>query len=842
MERNYLFRKIELHFDELELLTDYLKDRSVETLRIVEELAGTLSRIKEKCRKLPSWALRTFEQTLEDHALRAMLMAGNAPLLQERRTIIETIGREVERVEKEQKEYYKQKEVLISVLNTLRALEAPSIVLESELKDLALSEKKMEKKKFGNFSQIEKEIESLLIRSHELVTRAEEEKKKSVTREKIDAIPEIQQYQEMISQLEELGTSADVEKRRIESHKKALGKSDCRRWSQIFYSLQEDLEALKRRIELAEELRNYLTELEHAGMDTSLSEARTLYETGDFLRAEYVLKSLKGEYEKGKEGADSRKKISETILQQYEKMLDDLPREIGEALAVQYRGLKSTLETNDVLSDDFLDQVQAFRKKVEDSLSRQRREVKLKEMASELREKVKKVNNDIGDTSERFEDIKCKKENIERFQEKMGDLRKEITAVVEESRRTKAMSEDNSRALSNRLDRIDMRIEDARRKIAFYASAYDSFVEYRESYMKLLLILAEPAREELARDLLEVEGFLREHLFDYDFPVETLAEKIKRAKTDMKEREIILKDSIRKVEKMKNELMAMKGDFALMGYLREEEDFEKKIEEIFEGKDIQTTHETIEEIGKQRNDLQNSMKECLHKNIGGEIEVLEKIRKEGDIERYESFVKDIIEITEKYDFQDLKARAEGLTWKKPKIAGKCPHLDCEADIEGDIQFCPACGRNLVLCPVCGKYNKMGSRFCPACGRLLGVEEFLMKTLEKEDSVSFQDLMEVHLGEEEAKQAIQAFFNNCSPIGEELFGNPIDMENFRIFVIRTSMEGVIRELLPLHGAISADDIEGCSPEDIVRFYEKFKDTAREELGYEIELIENMIVKK
>jgi len=844
MEKDHVLRKIELHFDELELLTDYLKDQSEESLEIVEELAGTLAKIKRRCSTLPLWALKTFDQVLENYALRAMLMAGNAILLQERRTVIETMRKEVGRIEKKQKEYYKQKEKVISILNTLKAFNIPSDFLESELRSLALSEKEIERKKHGSFSQIEKEIESLLTKSSELIAQAEEKKKELVTEKEVRTIPEVQQYLDMVRQLETYGVRADAEKECIETHTKALIESNCHQWSQIFYALQKDTEALKKKVTLAEELQASLSELEHVGMDGSLSEAWTLYETGGLLKAERIIKDLKKEYEEIKEKG-GRRKIAETLFVQCEKMLADLPA-VSEEFTARYKRVQDALETDDVVSEDFLDEIQTFKMEIEDFVARfmekELREETLKKTASELREKITKVNKDIRDILKTFDDLGCKKDNTEKFQNEIKSMRKEITAVLAESGKAQELSEEHLKSLSNRLSHIDVRIEDTKMRIASYVRAYDSFVRYRESYMELFLILPEVSKEELEKELYEVKEFLREHLFEIDFPVEALVEKVKNAEIDLKEREIALRDSIRKIEKMKNELLAMKGDFAFMGYSWEEEHFEKKIQKIFEEKDIITNEEIVEEIEKQKKELKNLMKDHFYENIGNEINILEKIKKEGNIEKYELFIKDIIEITQKYDFPDLKARAEDLIEKRSITVRKCPHLDCETDIEGNVQFCPSCGRNIVLCPVCDKYNKAQSKFCTACGRLLKIQEHLMETLGKGNPVGFQDLMDLHLEEEEAKQVIQTFFDNCSPVSEELFGNPLDMEDFCIFVIKTTVEEIIRELLPLHGALSADDIDDCTPEDIVRFYEKYKDSAIDELGYEIELIEDMVVKK
>jgi len=171
---------------------------------------------------------------------------------------------------------------------------------------------------------------------------------------------------------------------------------------------------------------------------------------------------------------------------------------------------------------------------------------------------------------------------------------------------------------------------------------------------------------------------------------------------------------------------------------------------------------------------------------------------------------------------------------------KCPYLSCRKDIEGDAQFCPHCGRKIVLCS-CDRFNKEESRFCVRCGRLLRIEEYIKDYLEKEDSISFEDLMEEHLDEDEAKQAIKDFFDKCISVNEEILGFSFEIEDFCIYKVKKTCEEKILELLPVHGAISVEDLENCTSEDVVEFYERYVDK-KQELGYEIELIDDMIIKK
>ena len=846
MDKNYMLEKITVHFNELGLLTDYLKDQNVETLAVVEHYSESLAQIKRRCSALPPWATSTFNQILEDCALRATLMAGNIILLEERKEIIDAVEKDVESVEKKLKELYGRKEKVISILNTLKALSVPSDALESQFEDLSLSEKKMEKKKFEGFAQIEREIESLLEVSSEVLQRAEEERKKSMTKDGIETISEIEQYTNMISQLEALGVDAKDERDHIEAHKKALLTSDYQEWSQIFYALRNDTETLRNRIALAEELQACITELERSGMDSSLEEPRTYYRKGDLLRAEHELKVLKETYEKMREEAGGRRKIAEEILQQCERMLRDLPPTVDDRFATTYEIFRERLKGADAVSEDSLDEMQALKTEIERSLAmwleRERKDRELKKMASEIREKITLLKKDLKKCLKEFKGLEFREENIKAFREKAETERKEIAQALTEKDKSRELPDALFRSLSNRLSHIDVRIEDMGGKIATYSRVHDLFVGYKESYTSLSSILSEAAGAGLEESFREIEEFLSEHFFDLDFPVEALEERIGRAQIDLKEKEIILRDSIRKIEKMKNELMIVKNDFALMGYSREKEYFEERMQKIFEERDILTKKDEIEKIENQKKELETSMKERLHKNIGNEIEILEKIRKEGNIGRHESFIEEIIEITEKYDFSDLGIRARKLIGRIEVIVRECPYLDCGEKIEGAAQFCPFCGRKTVLCQTCGKYNKEESKFCAKCGRLLKIEEYILETLEKGTSVSSQDLIELRLEEGEAEEAIQTFFDMYSPKSGELFGNPLLIENSRLFVNRASCEEKIRELLPIHGAISVDDLDECTQEDVLRFYEKYKDTARDELGYDIQLIGDMIVKR
>ena len=843
MEKEYLLRRIEMNFSELGLLTDYLRDRSVETLAVVEDVSRTLSKIKKRCSALPYWALGIFQQTLEDHALRAMLMAGNTLLLQERRSIIENMEKEVERIEKKLEEYHKRKENIISIVNVLKTFNLPSDALGSQLKNLASSENEMKMKKYGSFSHAEKEIESLLDKSDGIFKKAEEEKRTLLTRERIETISQIQEYQDMIGLLEALGVTAEPEKERIENHKKELLGSEYQKWSQIFYNLQKDTETLKNRTALAEELQSYFKELEHAGMGTPLSEVRTLYKTGNLLVAEHRLKAIKVDYERMKEKIEGRKKIAEGILLQCEEMLGQLPSGSNEDFKTRYERFQNTLES-DQISSDLLDEIQNFKIEIENYFSKlkekEMKENELNKIALELKENILKLKNNLRKSVDIFVNIGCKKKYIVRFQNEIETMEDEITAVFAEVSASKELPQDGFRSLSNRLRHIDVRIEDAQRSIASYVDICNSFVRYKELYMKFMA-LPQGDKKEPEKEFQEVKEFLTEHVMDFDFPIEELVEWLRRAEIDLKEREIILGESARKVEKMKNELLARKSDFALMGYSREEEHLEEKIQEIFERNDL-SNEEAIDKMEKQKEELEYYMREQLSKNIGEEIKILEKIKMEGRIERYVPFVEDIIEITEKYNLSDLNMRAGKLLGRIEVVVRRCPYIDCGEEIEGIVQFCPSCGRKIVICPVCSKYNKLESKFCTGCGRLLKVDEYIMERLEKEDSVSYQNLVEVGIEEEVARQAIQAVFDNCSSAGGKIFGNTVEMNDYCIIVVRTTCEEKIWELLPIHGAISADDLENCSPEDIVRFYEKYKDNARDELGYEIELIEDMIVKK
>jgi len=835
-----VLEKIERNFQELGLLTNYLKDQNTETLEIVETFSRELVRIKKKCSTLP-WAMKTFEKILENFALRATLMAGNVILLKERESILETMEKEVESLEKKEKEYHKKKQKIISVLNVLKASHLSINKFEPGFKKLIAFEKALEMKKYRSFSHIERDINPLLEESSQILKEVEEEKRKLLTEEKTSSFPEVQQYMKLVENLEEFEINVDSEKKLIENLKRALKESNYSEWSKIFHELQEGTDTLKKKVALIEKLQQYFAELKNTGMDAPLSEARVLYDAGNFLKAEHKLKILKEKYEKMKKEKEGRKKIVEGLLLQCKRMLDDLPSELVEDFNERYQRVQQAVEGSpDEITDDFLDEVQTFKTEMEHTVSawmeKKEREEVLEKSASELRGKITELKKELKKYTTIFEDFGCKKENIERFQSEFEDMRKEIAAALAGSRGLKELSENDFRSLGNRLSRVDVRTEDARRMLTSSIEIYDLFEEYRESHMELFLQLPKISDEEVEEDLGSMRELLKEHLFDPDFPVEAIFEKMKSAEIELKEKEIILKESLRKIERMKNELAAIRGDFGLMGYSRDQEYFKEKMEKIFEGEGI-LTDEKVQEIEEKKKELVKSMKGRIFENIEEEIEILERIKKEGNIERHKSFVEEIIGISEKYGFSELKSRAEKLIGIS-KVR-KCPYLDCEGDIEGDVQFCPHCGRKIVLCS-CGRFNREESRFCVRCGSLLRIEEYIKDYLEREDSISFEDLMEEHLDEEKAKQAIKTFFDKYGPDSEAI-GYSLDMKEFRIYKVKKTCEEKILELLPVHGAISAEDLENCTSEDVVNFYERYKDK-KQELGYEIELIGDMIVKK
>ena len=625
---------------------------------------------------------------------------------------------------------------------------------------------------------------------------------------------------------------------------------------------------LEKKISEASRIYNLITEFENFSFENFPETVnRDIENKFSSIVTRFKKEKLEGLYDELKELIQNYKKFKNTVLPIY-KEFRKLESEVRNAVNNVQNMTKNTyfkekfssiLET---INSKGLDDANIYY--LTEDLKRLRDEIKIyseeekteKKQIKEIKKEVEALLGDINKIKADVISFGLKKEVIDQIQKKISYLKGMIGDISIES-----WDIVKAQAIKAEVESFKVVLEER-------VNIYLDFLECQHILKELEdFSVKKESLKSYEENLKNIET-IKEKLFMLDYHVGPISSDVKELKKDLKKKRSILELKDLEIRNIKSKLIEMNIDFRAITISNE--NFENEIEENikeYRNSIITMNEEYIQEAEKKIEELNQKIEKKLKNEIRKYLVLIEKIKGRGeDISGYDAILKKSSEIAEKFEFEDILERIN----KTKTLEGKkliCPY--CGEKIKTGVNHCPECGEKIVWCPKCNTPNTKDSKFCIKDGYLLQPEKEIKKILEKKGIVLLGDLK--GLSEKSAREKLKEFYekyknemtiffeNDVLGTGKEEKMIECPKCNTSFSVARgtcpqcgwaVSLRGVenkIKKTLEEWGSVTSDfeDLKkvGCTDEHVKLFYEKYKQNAKDTLGFEIELLEDgTLIKK